>query len=293
MANYRQIHVKIWKDNWFLDLTPEEKLLYVYLFSNDLTSLSGIYQISQKIIAFETGLDYEWITGTLNKFKDCGKIEYEDGYIWIKKLRKYHETSSPKVQTHIKNDLNNIPDIPIKAQYITYYDPDIPYRYPIDTDLLKEEEEEEVKEEKKEEVERVSTPATSIPFEDPKTAQSYSTMQDHTSQNVAQLYRDVTGQMQPLSANIDKAFGDLELVLDHYDTVEDAVPPGKHIYGLWCAKRGKTGKTYSPLNIAWIEKWLENLVRDQEKAKVADQRKRSHKTAVDKGVNKLAKNMRL
>ena len=126
-----------------------------------------------------------------------------------------------------------------------------------------------------------------------ETAQAYSAMQDHTSQDVAQLYRDVTGQMQPLSANIDKAFSDLELVLDYYDTVEDAVPPGKHIYGLWCQKRGKTGKTYSPLNIAWIEKWLENLARDAEKAKVAEQRERSHKTAVDASVNELAKNMRL
>ena len=126
-----------------------------------------------------------------------------------------------------------------------------------------------------------------------ETAQAYSTMQDHTSQNVAQLYRDVTGQMQPLSANIDKAFSDLELVLDHYDTVEDAVEPGKHIYGMWCKKRGKTGKTYSPLNIAWIEKWLENLARDQEQAKVAEQREHKHKTAVDAGVDKLNKTMRL
>ena len=163
---------------------------------------------------------------------------------------------------------------------------DVTYRY-TDTDIDIDTEVEEDKREK------VSTPATSIPFDDPKTATAVSAMQDHSSQNVAQLYRDVTGQMQPLSANIDKAFSDLELVLDHYDTVGDAVDPGKHIYGMWCKKRGKTGKTYSPLNIAWIEKWLENLARDSEKAKVAKQRERKHKTAVDVGVNKLAKNMRL
>ena len=92
MANFRQIHVKIWKDNWFLDLHPEEKLLWIYLFSNDLTNLSGIYQISQKIIAFETGLDYRWVDDALKNLQAQGKLEYEDGYIWIKKLRKYHET---------------------------------------------------------------------------------------------------------------------------------------------------------------------------------------------------------
>ena len=152
MANFRQIHVKIWKDNWFLDLDPKEKLLYIYLFSNDLTSLSGIYQISQKVIAFETGLNNQWIAKALSNFQTQGKIEYEDGYIWLKKLRKYHETSSHTVQIRIKNDLDNIPDIPLKAQYISYYDPGIPYLYPNDTDLLKEEEEKEYEKEKEKDI---------------------------------------------------------------------------------------------------------------------------------------------
>ena len=145
MANFRQIHVKIWKDNWFLDLHPEEKLLWIYLFSNDLTNLSGIYQISQKIIAFETGLDYRWVDDALKNLQAQGKLEYEDGYIWIKKLRKYHETSSPKVQIRIQKDLDNIPDIPIKTRYIAYYQPAIPYSYPMDSET--QEEEEEYKEE--------------------------------------------------------------------------------------------------------------------------------------------------
>ena len=127
-----------------------------------------------------------------------------------------------------------------------------------------------------------------------ETAQAYSTMQDHTSQDVAQLYTLVTTHPQPLASNIDEAFANLELVLDHYDTVEDAVDPGKHIYSLWCQKRSaKTGKTYSPLNIAWIEKWLENLARDAEKAKVAEQRERSFKTKTDVDINRVAKKLSL
>lgn len=31
MANYRQIHTQIWRDNWFLDLEADEKLLFIYL----------------------------------------------------------------------------------------------------------------------------------------------------------------------------------------------------------------------------------------------------------------------
>ena len=50
MANYRQIHTQIWRDNWFLDLEPDEKLLFIYLFSNDSTNLAGLYEIHQRVI---------------------------------------------------------------------------------------------------------------------------------------------------------------------------------------------------------------------------------------------------
>ena len=167
-----------------------------------------------------------------------------------------------------------------KEQY--YGNEDVTHRY-TDTDIDIDKEVEE---------ERAPAPTSDIPYSNPETATAINAMQDHTSQNVAQLYRDVTGQMQPLSANIDKAFSDLELVLDYYPSAEDAIAPGKYIYDLWCKKRSaKTGKTYSPLNIAWIEKWLENLARDQEKAKIAEQRERSFKTQTDADINRVAKKL--
>ena len=45
MANYRQIHTQIWRDNWFLDLEADEKLLLIYLFSNDNSNQAGIYEL--------------------------------------------------------------------------------------------------------------------------------------------------------------------------------------------------------------------------------------------------------
>lgn len=157
MANYRQIHVSIWKDEWFLDLEPDEKLLFVYLFSNESTSLSGIYKIALRVICFETGLSAEEVTATLDKFTQADKVHYEDGIVWITNMRKYHPTKSPKVQTRILEDVISIPDTPIKIRYL---ERDIPYRYPIDTQpQLKEEEEEDKKEdEKKEEKEKEPPP---------------------------------------------------------------------------------------------------------------------------------------
>ena len=144
MANYRQIHVSLWKDEWFLDLEPDEKLLFIYLFSNESTSLAGIYRLAFKVICFETGLTPEFVKKTLKKFDDDQKVYYDDGVVWVVNMRRYHETKSIKVQTRIRNDIDEIPDCPIKIAYLENVNTvSIPYPYP----NLKEEEEEEDKKE--------------------------------------------------------------------------------------------------------------------------------------------------
>ena len=150
MANYRQIHVSIWKDEWFLDLEPDQKLLFIYLFSNDLTSLSGIYKIAKKVIAFETGLELKYVIDTLSKFEKDGRVYYRDGMVWVKHLRKYHSYTSSKVLTRVDNDLAEIPDCSLKQEYISYYQQDISYRYDIDTESYKIKEKENKKKIEKE-----------------------------------------------------------------------------------------------------------------------------------------------
>jgi hypothetical protein len=137
MANYRQIHVSIWKDEWFLDLEPAEKLLFIYLFSNEATSLAGIYKLPMKVIEFETGLSRQFIEDTLSKFQLVGKVLYENGIVWVTNMRRYHETKSAKVQTRILSDIALIPDCPLKIRYL----------YGMDTSpQLKEDEEKDEKE---------------------------------------------------------------------------------------------------------------------------------------------------
>lgn len=133
MAGYRQIHTQIWKDEWFIELEPEEKLLFIYLFSNDLASISGLYKIPVRVIVNETGLERKRVDEILNKFCEAGKIQYEDGCIWVVNMSKYHQNASPKTQKRVQNDVDTIPDYPIKQRYIQYATGDdtvsIPYPY--------------------------------------------------------------------------------------------------------------------------------------------------------------------
>lgn len=147
---YRNVDTSMWKDEWFLELTPEEKLLFVYLFSNENTLLTGLYKISLRVIEFETGLSKQFIVDTIgNKFSPANKVHYEDGVIWVVNLRKYNDSKSPKVIARIAWELKQIPECPIKNAYLRRNDtvsitnnsvPDdnntlsIDYQYTTDTD---------------------------------------------------------------------------------------------------------------------------------------------------------------
>lgn len=121
MAKYRQVHVHIWKDSWFLDLEPAHKLFFIYLFTNERASIAGIYELSKRVMAFESGLTFSEIDAAFEAFTAAQKAFYDDGVVWVVNLRKYHETKSPKVQKCIADDISSIKSCKIKSMYIDRY----------------------------------------------------------------------------------------------------------------------------------------------------------------------------
>ena len=120
MANYRQIHTQIWRDNWFLDLEPDEKLMFIYLFSNDSTNLAGLYEIHERVIQLETGLDKARIEEILKRFERDGKVYYQDGIVWMVNMKKYHSSAGEKVRRSIEIIVEGIPDCEVKQKYCIY-----------------------------------------------------------------------------------------------------------------------------------------------------------------------------
>jgi len=129
MAEFRQLHVRMWKDAWFITLEPQAKLLWIYLFSNAQASVSGIYELPISVIAFETGLEEDQVAKTLASFQEEGKILLDPvrHIVWIKKLRQYNETNSIKVKSRIWKDYEFLPECALKLAYAAYYGvPDLP-----------------------------------------------------------------------------------------------------------------------------------------------------------------------
>ncbi|WP_373521069.1 hypothetical protein [Aquiflexum sp.] len=87
-AKLRSINTAIWFDPWFFDLSPNKKLVWLYLLTNESTNMLGAYQITIVRIAFETGLSEKIISEILSDFQSDRKIIFQDHFIiiinWVK-----------------------------------------------------------------------------------------------------------------------------------------------------------------------------------------------------------------
>jgi hypothetical protein len=91
MAEYKQIKIRIWQDNWFLSLNPEEKLLWFYLLTNSNSHISGFYELP--LIATNAYTGIKDCLKILNKFQSDGKIIYFNGWVLIKNYQKHQPIS--------------------------------------------------------------------------------------------------------------------------------------------------------------------------------------------------------
>ena len=121
MATYRKLHTTFWTDPFVENLTQEQKLFYLYLITNTKTKQSGIYEITKKYMAFETGFSIKEITELINYFVNDGKILYSEitNEIAIVNWVKHNFSFSHSVLKCIETDLYEVKD---KQLIKTMYD---------------------------------------------------------------------------------------------------------------------------------------------------------------------------
>ena len=119
ISKKRYIDTKFWDDNYIIDKDPIEKLLFLYLLTNTLTNIIGIYEISLKRIAFDTGIDNEMVDKILKRFEVDDKIKYENGWVALKNFTE-HQLNNPKINTGIERLIKEVPDNLVKWVNIDY-----------------------------------------------------------------------------------------------------------------------------------------------------------------------------
>lgn len=108
MSKTRYIKTDFWSDSFIEWLTPTEKLLFIYLFSNERVDLCWIYEISLKKIAFESWIDLKDVVKIMDKFSKKDKVYFIDWYIYIKNFIK-HLSINPSIKLWIERSRNALP----------------------------------------------------------------------------------------------------------------------------------------------------------------------------------------
>jgi hypothetical protein len=110
MSTNRMIKDSFWTDSYIENLDPIEKLLYIYLLTNPLCNIAGIYQIQTKRIAFEIGIDKEMVEKLLIRLSDDGKIIRYTDWMLIINHAKHQSFKNPNVTAGIKRIIEDLPN---------------------------------------------------------------------------------------------------------------------------------------------------------------------------------------
>ena len=130
MATQRYISTSFWDDKWIMELDPSEKLLYLYLLTNPLTNIAGIYKITVKRISFDTGFTADTVGHIFEKFQKANKAHLVGEFIILPSWPKHqHWQSHDKIRAGILIELNKLPK-EILARAVKYG-----YAFPIPKEL--------------------------------------------------------------------------------------------------------------------------------------------------------------
>jgi len=160
VAKYRQIHITFWQDPFIEELEPLEKYFYLYLMTNSKTTQCGCYEISMRLIKYETGLNQEQIIDSIAKLEQHNKIAYnaDSREFLLLNWLKHNSYRSPKVKTCIMSEIENIKTEEFKEYVSSIFNEktsidslSIVYTKSIDTGLQqKQQQQEEEKEQQQE-----------------------------------------------------------------------------------------------------------------------------------------------
>lgn len=79
----------MWDDDWFYELDPSEKLVWVFLLTNPRANIAGIYKLNKRWASQATGLDYDVFNTILSRFVKEGKIIDQESWVGLVNFHKH------------------------------------------------------------------------------------------------------------------------------------------------------------------------------------------------------------
>lgn len=130
MSSSRSVDTYFWDDPWVQRIDPAQRYLFLYLLTNPLANIAGVYEISDERIVRDTKLEGAEMVAILGTFRAEGKAFRWKDWIILKNWPK-HQSRSPKVLAGIERVLVNLP-----AELLPFL-VEVGYQYPALPAVLK------------------------------------------------------------------------------------------------------------------------------------------------------------
>lgn len=86
----RIIHTKIWEDNYFAELSVEEKLAFLYLITNSRVNICGAYELPDRVACFDLNIDNSSWQRIKEKFIKDKRFMFYGVWVLVVNVEKYN-----------------------------------------------------------------------------------------------------------------------------------------------------------------------------------------------------------
>ena len=107
MSKKRYFDTNFWSDTWVETLSQDEKLFFIYLFTNERVTIAGVYEIPLKRMVMESEFDKQSIVAMLSKMES--RVRYVNGWIVLRNAIKSQNYKNDKISRGIKAILEACP----------------------------------------------------------------------------------------------------------------------------------------------------------------------------------------
>ena len=116
MGRRTWIDSDIWSDTD--DLTDDERLLYLYLLTNEQRNIAGYYKLNLKYVAIDFGMTEAKIEMMLARKQKYWSYDQETKQVLIPKFTRYNIVRSKQQLSAMNAELNKLKPCPLHKEFI-------------------------------------------------------------------------------------------------------------------------------------------------------------------------------
>jgi len=109
----RIVHTRMWEDEYFCNLSRASKLLFIYLITNSRINLVGVFEVSDRVIMFDTGLNSKELEESKKEL--FPKVRFFDGWAYLPNAQKLGGYKGGKNEIAIDKEWESVPTRVVEA----------------------------------------------------------------------------------------------------------------------------------------------------------------------------------